>query len=297
MSLLVELLVVAGLILFETVNSIDNVIINANVLSTMDPRSRRWFIRWGVFFSVFLMRGLLPLFVLWLAVPSLSPLALLAAGLNPNSAVLESIKDSAGVMLAAAGTFLISLFLQWFFVEEREPDSFSKKHGKLGILFFYVFLVVAVLIVAFASFVLGTQLVFGALIGAISSILIFKIREFAESEQLKLSGRKDLSGAAKIAYLEVIDASFSLDGVLGAFAYTFSIPLILLGNGLGAVLVRYLTLSNVERIKRYRHLKDGAMYSIFLLGALMTLDSFGFGVPDFLPPLLTFLIVAYFLYK
>ena len=108
------------------------------------------------------------------------------------------------------------------------------------------------------------------------------------------SGRSDLS---KIFYLEVIDATFSIDGVLGAFAFTLSVPLILLGNGLGAIVVRQVTIGNIERIKKYVYLKNGAMYSILCLGVIMVLEGFGMHIPSWLSPLATSLVVGYFFIK
>ena len=110
-------------------------------------------------------------------------------------------------------------------------------------------------------------------------------------------GSDKMSDLSKIFYLEVIDATFSIDGVLGAFAFTFSIPLILLGNGIGAFIVRELTISNIERVKKYKYLKNGAMYSIFSLGCIMLLDSFGFHIPTWFSPVLTFAVIGFFLYK
>jgi hypothetical protein len=95
----------------------------------------------------------------------------------------------------------------------------------------------------------------------------------------------------------VIDATFSMDGVLGAFAFTLSVPLILFGNGLGALVVRQLTVSNIERIKKYIYLKNGAMYSILFLGLVMIFESFGFDIPSWLSPLATFGTVVYFFLK
>jgi len=105
-----------------------------------------------------------------------------------------------------------------------------------------------------------------------------------------------MSDISKIAYLEVLDSTFSIDGVIGAFAFTFSIPLILLGNGLGAFILRKLTISNIERIKEYRYLKNGAMYSILFLGAIMVLDAFNFHIPHWLSPIITISTVGYFFY-
>jgi hypothetical protein len=76
-----------------------------------------------------------------------------------------------------------------------------------------------------------------------------------------------------------------------------AVPLILLGNGIGAFVVRELTLRNVDRIKKYLYLKNGAMYSVFFLGIIMILDSFGVHIPFWVSPLITFGVVGFFLYK
>src|SRR3989338_10539317 len=109
--------------------------------------------------------------------------------------------------------------------------------------------------------------------------------------------KSSMSDISKILYLEVIDASFSIDGVLGAFAFTLSIPLIIAGNGLGAFLVRYFTIKNIERIKQYRYLKNGAMYSLFVLGCFMLADAFGAHIPEWLSPIVTIFVIGYFFLK
>ena len=114
-------------------------------------------------------------------------------------------------------------------------------------------------------------------------------------EKQLMSGTK--SDISKIFYLEAIDASFSIDGVLGAFAFTFSVPLILLGNGIGAVVLRELTIHNIERIKKYVYLKNGAMYAIFCLGLVMALEGFGFHIPSWVSPVVTFVSIGYFFVK
>jgi hypothetical protein len=85
--------------------------------------------------------------------------------------------------------------------------------------------------------------------------------------------------------------------ILGAFAFTLSVPLIILGNGLGAVIVRQITIGNIERIRRFRYLKNGAMYSVFALGAIMMCDGFGVHVPQWVSPTVTFAIVGFFFGK
>lgn len=82
--------------------------------------------------------------------------------------------------------------------------------------------------------------------------------------------------------------------VLGAFAFTLSIPVIILGNGLGAIVVRQLTVGNIERIKKYKYLNNGAMYSVLALGVVMIIDAFGVHVPSWLSQVITFSILGYF---
>jgi hypothetical protein len=140
------------------------------------------------------------------------------------------------------------------------------------------------------------MLAFGAVVGSTAFFIVHGFRQNAEMQEQKLLN-KNLTDVSKILYLEVIDATFSIDGVLGAFAFTLAIPLIILGNGLGAFVVRELTIGNIQRIKRYVFLKNGAMYSIFFLGCIMLLDSFGFVVPTWASPVMTFGVIGYFFYK
>ena len=97
-----------------------------------------------------------------------------------------------------------------------------------------------------------------------------------------------MSDWSKIFYLEIIDATFSIDGVIGAFAFTLSVPLILIGNGIGAFVVREVTIRHVDQVRKYPFLKNGAMYSIAFLGVIMLLDSFGFHIPVWVSPIITF---------
>jgi hypothetical protein len=137
------------------------------------------------------------------------------------------------------------------------------------------------------------MLAFGAVIG---STVFFIVHGFkSNAEQAELSLRKESrSDMSKIVYLQMIDTAFSIDGVLGAFAFTLSVPLILIGNGIGAYIVRWVTINNIERIKRYVYLKHGAMYSIFFLGIVMLTDAFGIHVPSYVSPLITISVIAYF---
>ena len=289
------LLIIAGLCLFETITSIDNAIINAEVLSTMSQKARRWFLIWGLLFAVFVIRGALPWLIVWMSTPSLGPVGALTATFSSDPAVVAAIGQSAPILLIAGGTFLIFLFFHWLFLEEKAFGLRGERYiATKGVWFFAI---VSILLAAIVWLALGKNpmMAFGAVIGSTAFFIVHGFRQNAEEQERKMvSG--NITDVSKIFYLEIIDATFSIDGVLGAFAFTMAVPLIIIGNGIGAFIVREITIRNVDSIKKYRYLKNGAMYSIFCLGIIMILDSFGFEIPSFVSPIITFGVVGYFLY-
>ncbi|OGE41595.1 hypothetical protein A3A45_03315, partial [Candidatus Daviesbacteria bacterium RIFCSPLOWO2_01_FULL_36_8] len=298
MDILSIILVVSGLILFETVSSIDNAVINAEVLSTMSQRARKWFLLWGLLIAVFLLRGALPWLIVWATNPALGPIGSFTAALSSDPAVVSAVEQSAPILLSGGGIFLLFLFFHWLFLE---PKKFGLKGEDFfmaqGVWFYAVVSIILAVVVWFALQI-NPIMAFGAVIGSTVFFITHGFKENAEKSEEELlkkdSAQSDLS---KIFYLEVIDATFSIDGVIGAFAFTLSVPLILLGNGIGAFVVRELTIHNIDRIKKYVYLKNGAMYSILVLGTIMVLDSFGIHIPEWLAPLSTAVIVGYFFLK
>jgi len=296
MDFLSAALTISGLCLFETVSSIDNAIINAEVLSTMQPKYRRWFLVWGILIAVFGVRGLLPWFIVWAFTPGLSPIEALTATFSSDPRAMQAVDASAPYLLMGGGMFLVLLFFHWLFLEEKNyglpGERFIMRQG----VWFYAVASVLLTTVCWYCNTIDPKLAFGAVVGSTTFFITHGFKQNAEEseQELKHSHRSDI---AKILYLEVIDATFSIDGVLGAFAFTLSVPLILVGNGLGAFVVRELTVRNVETIKKYLFLKNGAMYSILVLGVIMMLDSLGAHIPHWLSPVVTFVVVAYFFVK
>ncbi|OQA60377.1 MAG: Integral membrane protein TerC family protein [Euryarchaeota archaeon ADurb.Bin294] len=282
--------------MFEIICSIDNAIINAEVLGTMQPKYRRWFLLWGILFAVFLVRGLLPLLLVWFSTPELTPWEAFTAMFSDNPDIKEAIETSSPILLIGGGTFLIFLFFHWLFLEEKHFGLPGERYFFSKGVWFYA--VVSILLMAIVWFAIekNAMMAFGAVVGSTAFFIVHGFRQNAELQEQKLiSG--DMSDISKILYLEVIDATFSIDGVLGAFAFTMSVPLILVGNALGAIAVRQITVSNIDRIKKYRFLKNGAMYSILCLGIIMLIDSFGFHIPEFVSPVITFTVVGLFYIK
>lgn len=296
MDILSIILIVAGLCLFETISSIDNAIINAEVLSTMGERARRWFLLWGLFFAVFVIRGVLPWVIVWVATPSLGPAGSFFATFSSDPAVIDAIEQSAPVLLMGGGTFLIFLFFHWIFLEEKNYGLRGERFIESKGVWFYAIVSIFLALIVWLSLERNPLLAFGAVIGSTAFFIVHGFRQNAELHEKKMMG-SGLSDVSKLFYLEVIDATFSIDGVLGAFAFTLSVPLILIGNGIGAFVVRELTMKNINTIKKYIFLKNGAMYSILFLGCIMVLDGFGFHIPPWFSPAITFGVVGFFLVK
>jgi len=296
MNVLSIFLTILGLTVFEVITSIDNAVINAEVLYTMSQKARKFFLSWGIIFAVFVVRGLLPLLIVYVSNPNLGVIGAFTATFSGNPSVHQAIETSSPILLIGGGVFLIFLFFNWLFLE-------TKNYGIKGEKFFasqgvWFFAVVSILLTIIVWFALGRNefMAFGAIMGSTAFFIIHGFQQFAEQKEQKLLSR-GMSDLSKIIYLEILDSTFSIDGVIGAFAFTLAVPLILIGNGLGAVVLRKLTVSNMERIKKYKYLKNGAMYSIFFLGIIMVLDSFGVHIPPYVSPIITFGTVGYFLYK
>jgi hypothetical protein len=295
MDFLEIIVVVAGLCIFEIVSSIDNAIINAHILKTLPEKFRKIFLFWGIIFAVFIVRGLLPFVIVWMTDPSLSLFQVVSAAFSSDETVAKSLEASKPLLLLGGGSYLFLIFVSWLFLEEKKYAFWIEKFiHKQGVWFYAIASIFTVLMVYF-SIKVNPILALAGTIG-ISAFFItdgFK-KNAEEKEKEMMSGKSNMSAWSKILYLEAIDASFSIDGVIGAFAFTMSIPLIILGNGLGAFIVRDLTVKGIDKISKYAYLKNGAMYAVGLLGAIMTLESFGHEYPFWLIPLCSISVLAVF---
>lgn len=298
MDLITIILIVLGLVLFETVSSVDNAIINAEVLSTIGEKAKRWFLTWGLLMAVLVVRGLLPWLIVWIVSPSLGPIGALTATFSGDPKVTAAIEESAPILLIGGGTFMIFLFFHWLFLEPKTFGLRGERFFQSQGVWFFAIVSILLSIIVWLALQINSLLAFGAVIGSTVFFITHGFKENAEKVEEELEQTTgSISDTSKVFYLMVIDATFSLDGVLGAFAFTLSVPLILIGNGLGAVVVRQFTVSSMDRIKKYVFLKNGAMYSILILGVVMLLDSFGIIIPSWFSPVATAVIVGYFFLK
>ncbi|MEK7105668.1 MAG: DUF475 domain-containing protein, partial [Patescibacteria group bacterium] len=136
---IVELImIVVGLTLFEVISSIDNAVVNADVLATMSAKWRKIFIDVGIIFAVFVVRGFLPLVIIWLSSPGLTIFQAFTATFSGDPHVIEIIERQTPILLAGGGIFLVFLFLHWLFVEDKKYAFFFERliHHHLNFWFY-----------------------------------------------------------------------------------------------------------------------------------------------------------------
>ena len=271
--------VVAVLAVLEISLSFDNAIVNANKLKTMRPEWQRRFLTWGILIAVFGMRIVFPLLIVVIAA-KIGPIqAVMLAAVQPEE--YARIMHDAHLPIAAfGGTFLMMVGLSFFFdhekdvhwvawIEHRMADYATIRGVEVA--------VVLALVLVFSRFLdAGEAVVF--VNAAIWGLLTFLLVEVLGG--LLDRGEETLSGAAKggvgaFLYLEVLDASFSFDGVIGAFALSQNLFIIAIGLGIGAMYVRSMTIMLVEKgtLARYRYLEHGAFYAILALSVIMFAQS------------------------
>src|SRR3989339_1224666 len=181
------ILIVLGLSLFEIIISVDNAIINAEVLSTMSQKARKWFLTWGILIAVFLVRGLLPFAIIWGFNPTLNVLQVLSAAWSNDPLVQNSIHQSAPILLIAGGVFLLFLFLHWLFLEDKKmglprTEKFFMAKG----VWFYSIVSVLLSIIAWFALKESNLMAFGAVVGSSLFFITHGFKQNAGAMERKL---------------------------------------------------------------------------------------------------------------
>lgn len=275
------LFLTAVLAVLEVSLSFDNAIVNATVLRDMSPKWRHRFITWGMAIAVFGMRIVFPLVIVSLAAQINPWEALVLAATKPQE--YAQIMMSAHLALAGfGGAFLMMVALNFFFDGEKTDHwlrNIERAFARLGKIEAVEMGLCLLLFYVLSQFIedRSAQMTFlsAGIFGIVTYILVDGIGEFL---QLPESGRVSVekASAAMFVYLEVLDASFSFDGVIGAFALTSNLFVIAAGLGIGAMFVRSMTIMLVEKetLNEFAYLEHGAFYAIGALAALMVADVF-----------------------
>jgi hypothetical protein len=270
--------------------SFDNAVVNAQVLKDMDAVWRHRFITWGMAIAVFGMRMLFPLIIVSIAL-GINPIAsFLLAVAEPEqyAHALESVHTS---VMGFGGTFLMMVAFKFFIDDEKEVHWLRQVESKLTFLgkIEAVQAAMTLVLVFFTSKIIGylhgpedaMSFLVSSIWGLVTYILVDGIEAFIGVEEGDATMAVAKSGLASFLYLEVLDASFSFDGVLGALALSNNIFIIMIGLGIGAMFVRSLTLLMVDKgtVDQYRYLEHGAFWAILGLAVIMFINTV-FEIPE-----------------
>jgi hypothetical protein len=214
------------------------------------------------------------------------------AFLGQSDVAASAIEQQKPIILMFGGVFLLYLYIHWLFLEKKDPlyiERFIKeKHG----VWFFAFAAILLVIIMYLARA-DPLVMLAAAIGSATFFILYGIKETAEaSERNMAAGTSNLSDLSKFLYLEVLDTTFSFDGVIGAFAFTMNLFLILIGIGVGALVVRELTIKGIDTIAKYKYLKNGALTSIGFLGLFMIIEGFNVDLPSYVPIIVTFLLIG-----
>ena len=269
--------IAAVLAALEISLSFDNAIVNANVLKRMSPVWQHRFMTWGIIIAVFGMRIVFPLAIVSIAAGTGPWQAVVLAAENP--AEYARIMDEAHPDIAAfGGTFLLMVALSFFFDHEKEihwinrVERFAARHGSTRGADVLVTVAVLLGISQFFPEAQAGRFLTMALWGMLAYLVVHALGAVLDSHGPEKAAAQ--GGLGAFLYLEMLDASFSFDGVIGAFALTQNLFIIAIGLGIGAMYVRSATIMLVEKgtLSEYRFLEHGAFYAILVLAIIMFLQ-------------------------
>ncbi len=280
--------IVFVLSILEISLSFDNAVVNATVLQEMDAVWQRRFLTWGMLIAVFGMRIVFPLAIVAIAA-GLGPVEAVQLSLN-NPREYEAIVSSAHVGIAGfGGAFLAMVGLSFFFDSDKEVhwikglESWLSKYSSIKALEIALLLLVIYGISLLLEPAEAMTFLVAGMLGLVSFIAVEAIGTIMEMREAahRAAGAVVRSGLGGFLYLNVLDASFSFDGVIGAFALSNNMVVIALGLSIGAMFVRSMTIMLVQKgtLAEYRFLEHGAFWAIIALGGIM-LASAKFHIPE-----------------
>ena len=267
------------LLALEISLSFDNAVVNARVLETLTPRQQSFFLTWGLVIPVFGVRFVGPLLLVSLA-GGIGLGEALQAALHDHERYHGLLELAEPRIQAFGGMFLLMVFLRYFFDAAktlhwvRRLEAHLSVAGRVPSLEVALALMLLMLVDVMLPGDLRLDVMFAGLIGLVLQILSTSLAELFGGDEAAVGRLTASGGVASIVYLELLDASFSLDGTIGAFAITSDLALIMTGLGLGALFIRSLTvlLCREQALDRLIYLEHGAHYAIGALGLLMLAD-------------------------
>mgnify|MGYP000855254803 CR=1 FL=1 len=280
------LLIAVLLAVMEVSLSFDNAVVNAAVLRRMSPRWQRAFLTWGILVAVFGMRLLFPILIVAVAT-DLGMLDVARLALNAPDEYSVHLSAAHTGIAAFGGLFLLMVFLHFVCDEAKDTHWIGWAERRLVALgrMEAVEVALALAVVLAAQALVPESERFTVLLAGVSGVATYVgVKGLAglcgdgRGSATVLAGK---AGVGAFLYLEVLDASFSLDGVIGAFAMSGDVVVIMTGLAIGALFVRTLTVQLVRRgtLEEFIYLEHGAHWGIGALAAIM-LASLWFHVPE-----------------
>ncbi len=304
--------IAAILAVLEVTLSFDNAVVNAKYLKKMSPLWQKLFLTVGIVIAVFGMRLVFPI-VIVAVTANLGFTEVIDLALNDVDTYAAKLEAAKAAIYSFGGIFLLMIFLDWVF--ERKDEAWLRplertleKAGSLN----QLSVVLAGALILFASTWVeeaeSTTVLYSGFIGLITYLVVAGLDSFFDdddeaTEQVATRGgagpavaAAGKAGFATFLYLEVLDASFSFDGVIGAFAISTNVLVIAAGLGIGAVFVRSMTVYLVRQgtLAQYRYLEHGAHWAIGALAVILIVE-LKFAISEFVTGLLglAFILAAY----
>ncbi len=288
------LLITLILAVVEITFSFDNAIINAKVLGKVSPAWQAAFLTLGILVAIFGMRVVFPIVIVMITA-SLGWSQVVDLALHHPHEYAHHLEQAHASIAAFGGAFLLMLALTFFLDDEREVHWIAVVERQLSrFSHWLVAPAIAVLFVvgiaALPANTHGAETITAGLFGAATYIFLQianSLFERLQGTQPSSAKQTGVAALMSLLYLEILDASFSFDGVIGAFAITSNIVLIAAGLGIGALWVRSLTVFMVRRhtLGRYAFIEHGAHYTVLIL-ALVLLVSIIWSISDYIPGLI-----------
>lgn len=287
------------LAVLEVSLSFDNAVVNATILEDMDEKWRKRFLTWGIIIAVFGMRIIFPLVIIMFA-GNIGFIDACKLAITDHKKYAEILSSAHVAIAGFGGSFLLLVALEFFFNKEKENHwikFIENPINKLsGMIEGNIEVGIALLIVVVFGYMLphheSMTFIMSGIFGILLHIVVKVLGSILNYKSSTLMLAK--SGIASFIYLEVLDASFSFDGVVGALVITNNILIIALGLGIGAFFVRSLTIMAVDKkkIAEYKYMENGAFYAIISLAIIMFVSVIH-EVPNYITALLSVSLIGF----
>lgn len=266
------LLTIFLLAVMEVSLSFDNAVVNASVLTAMPPIWQKRFLSWGLPIAVFGMRLLLPVAIVSIA-SKIDVVSVLGLAINKPEEYARHLTQSHNPISSFGGIFLLMVFLKFLFDETKNIHWLHALESRLSLMgkIEAIEILICIIILIF----LPHESLVPGLLGLSCYVIIDGVMGMCGDGENPSACISNKRGLMRLIYLEVLDASFSLDGVLGAFAISNNIISIMIGLGIGAAVIRTLTIRLVQgkTLQQFIYLEHGAHYGIGSLAILMLIST------------------------